>query len=67
VDKFLEKAKMYIGIEATSRQDGRARAISQSPALLDVISEMPKLAKAEKGERGTGDTVPTHSRPKYQI
>ena len=31
---------MYIGIEATSRQDGRASAKSQSPALSDVIAEI---------------------------
>ena len=39
---------MYIGIEATSLQDGRVRAISQSPALSDVISKMPKFAKTKK-------------------
>ena len=47
----MEKAGVYIGIEATSLQDGRVRAISQSPALSDVINKMPKLAKTEKGER----------------
>ena len=49
----MEKAGVYIGIEATSLrlQDGRVRAISQSPALSDVINQMPKLAKTEKGVR----------------
>ena len=37
MDKFLEKAEMCIGVEATSRQDGRASAKSQSPALSNEI------------------------------
>ena len=54
MDEFLEKAGVYIGIEATSLQDGRVTAISQSPALSDVIEVCKDRKRCEKA--GEGDS-----------
>ena len=57
---------MYIGIEVSSRHDrmvGRVRNLSLGHyQMLSVRpSEMPKPAKAEKGERRTGAGKPLNT------